>query len=197
MTLNLRNPKTQKTIVVAALAIAMVYMYFNYIYGNRVQAMKDLQTELAQKQDLLERGKRVANNFQKVQEDFQNLIEVWETAQKLLPTQKEMEDLLKDITLAGQESGVTFLLFRPMNAMEHDYYFDYPIQIKTSSDYHQLGQFLSKIATMNRIVNVMELKCNGIRPRKGEVTRDTVQGDFVIVIYVFKEFAARMKPPKA
>ena len=196
MNLNLRDPKMQKTVVVAALACALVYVYFNYIYSNRRDTIVELRTEIQQKQDLLERGKRVANNFQAVQEDFQNLVEVWETAQELLPTQKEMEDLLKDITLAGQNSGVTFLLFRPMSVIEHDYYYEHPIQIKTSSKFHQFGSFYSKIATMDRIVNVEELKLVGIRPRKGEKTLDTVQGDCVVVIYVFKEFAARLKPPK-
>ena len=195
MNLNLRDPKIQKLVVVVALSVALLYIYANFIYSNRNKVIADLRTQIEQKQDLLERGKRIAKNFQQVQEDFQNLVEVWETAQKLLPTQKEMEGLLKDITLAGQNSGVTFLLFRPMDATEHNYYFEHPIQIKTSSNFHQLGQFLSKIATMNRIVNVMELKCVGIRPRKGEETRDTVQGDFVVVIYVFKQFAARMRPP--
>ena len=155
-----------------------------------------LRTELAEKQELLERGKRVARNFQSVQEDFENLLSVWETAETLLPTQKEMEGLLKDITLAGQTSGVTFLLFKPMETKEHDYYFEFPIQIKTTSTFHELGQFLSRIATMSRIVNVMDMKSTAIRPRKGESLRDTVQSDFTVVIYVFKDFAARMKPPK-
>ena len=194
--MNLRDPKIQKTVVVAALSIAAIYAYFQFIYSNRQNTIKSCETELAQKQELLERGKRVARNFQNVQEDFQNLLEVWETAETLLPTQKEMEGLLKDITLAGQNSGVTFMLFKPLETREHDYYFEYPIQIKTSSDFHELGQFLSKIATMNRIVNVMDLKCAAIRPRKGENLRDTVQSDFLVVIYVFKDFAARMKPPK-
>jgi type IV pilus assembly protein PilO len=194
--MNFRDPKMQKTVVIAALSIAAIYAYFQFIYGNRQHAIKSLQTELAQKQELLERGKRVARNFQKVQEDYQNLLEVWDVAESLLPTQKEMEGLLKDITLAGQSSGVTFLLFKPLDPKEHDYYFEHPIQIKTTSDYHELGQFLSKVATMRRIVNVMDLKCAAIRPRKGEILRDTVQSDFLIVIYVFKDFAARMKPPK-
>jgi type IV pilus assembly protein PilO len=195
LNLNLRDPKTQKLVVVIALALTVLYVYFNYIYANRSRTIKDLQTELVQKQNLLDRGKRVAKNFQRVQEDFQNLLEVWETARELLPVEKEMEHLLKDITLAGQKSGVTFLLFKPMNPVEHDYYFEHPIQIKTSSRYHELGQFLSKIATMKRIVNVMELKGVAIRHRKGESTRDTVQADFLVVMYVFKEYEARMKPP--
>jgi len=196
MTLNIRDPKIQKLVVIVAVFIGLIYIYFYYIYANRTRTMDDLFAQIEQKEELLERGKRVAQNFQKVQEDFQYLMQVWETAEKLLPTQKEMEGLLKNITLAGQNSGVTFLLFRPMDAIEHDYYFEYPIQIKTSSTYHELGEFLSEIATMNRIVNVMQLHCTEIRPRKGEVTKDTVQSDFVVVIYVFKEFAARMKPPQ-
>ena len=196
MKINFRDPKTQKMVVVIALSVTMVYVYFTYIYGNRTATIADLKTEIIQKQELLERGKRVALNFQKVQDDFENLLEVWETAQTILPTEKEMEQILKDVTLAGQKSGVTFMLFKPLNPTEYDYYFEHPIQIKTSSNYHQLGRFMSKIATMDRIVNVKQMKLAALRPRKDQPTRDTVQGDFEVVIYVFKEIAARMKPPK-
>jgi type IV pilus assembly protein PilO len=196
MNINLRDPKSQKMVVVIALSIALVYVYFNYIYSSRTQAIADLRTEYTEKQDLLERGKKVAQNFQSVQEDFQHLLEVWETAKTILPTEKIMEQLLKDITLAGQKSGVTFLLFKPLDPIERDYYFEHPIQIKTSSNYHELGRFLSKVATLERIVNMNKMNLMTIRNRKDQSTRDTVQGDFEIVIYVFKELAAQMKPPQ-
>jgi type IV pilus assembly protein PilO len=196
MNINLRDPKTQKMVVVIALSVALVYVYFNYIYIGRTHAIADMRTEYAEKQDLLERGKRVAQNFENVQEDFQHLLEVWETAKTILPTEKIMEQLLKDITLAGQRSGVTFLLFKPLDPVERDYYFEHPIQIKTSSNYHQLGRFLSKVATLDRIVNINKMSLLTIRSRKNQSTRDTVQGDFEVVIYVFKELAAQMKPPQ-
>lgn len=196
MNINLRDPKSQKLVVVIALSIALVYVYFNYIYSSRTQAIADLRTEYTEKQNLLERGKKVALNFQSVQEDFQHLLVVWETAKTILPTEKIMEQLLKDITLAGQKSGVTFLLFKPLDPIERDYYFEHPIQIKTSSNYHELGRFLSKVATLERIVNINKMNLMTIRARKNQTTRDTVQGDFEIVIYVFKELAAQMKPPQ-
>ena len=196
MKINLRDPKTQKMVVVIALSVTLVYVYFNYVYSGRIQTIADLKTEYAEKQDLLDRGKRVAQNFQRVQEDYQHLLTVWETAQTILPTEKIMEQLLKDITLAGQKSGVTFLLFKPLAPLERDYYFEHPIQIKTSSNYHQLGRFLSKVATLERIVNVNKMNLVTVRTRKNQPTRDTVQGDFEVVIYVFKEFAAQMKPPQ-
>jgi type IV pilus assembly protein PilO len=196
MNINLRDPKSQKLVVVIALSIALVYVYFNYIYTSRTQTIADLRTEYADKQNLLERGKKVAQNFQSVQEDFQHLLVVWETAKTILPTEKIMEQLLKDITLAGQKSGVTFLLFKPLEPIERDYYFEHPIQIKTSSNYHELGRFLSKVATLDRIVNINKMNLFTIRTRKNQTTSDTVQGDFEIVIYVFKELAAQMKPPQ-
>ena len=196
MKINFRDLKTQKMVIVVALSVTLVYVYFNYIYTGRTQVIADLKTEYTEKQDLLDRGKRVAQNFQNVQEDFQHLLNVWETAQTILPTEKIMEQLLKDITLAGQKNGVTFLLFKPLSPVERDYYFEHPIQIKTSSNYHQLGRFLSKIATLERIVNINKMNLTTIRPRKNQPTRDTVQGNFEVVIYVFKEFAAQMKPPQ-
>jgi len=189
MRINLRSPTTQKWVIVCVLAFGAVYGYFNFVYTPRSDLTKKLALEIKSETDLLNRGKRIAANYQTVQEDYGRLMQSWEIAHELLPTQREMEGLLKNITLQGQSRDVSFLLFRPLDPIEKPYYWENPIQIKTLSNYHDLGEFLSAVASLDRIVNVNNLRLTDYRPKRG-VSPYTVQAEFTASIYIFKELGA-------
>jgi type IV pilus assembly protein PilO len=189
MTLNLRNPATQKWIILCTVAFGLVYGYFNFVYTPRSETVKRLTADIKKESEVLAKGKRIAANFQTVQDDYARLMQSWEIAHELLPTQKEMEGLLKSITLAGQEHDVTFLLFKPQDPVERPYYWENPIQIKTLSRYHDLAQFFSDVASLDRIVNVNAVKLTGYRPNRGH-SPFTVEAEFTASIYIFKELGA-------
>ncbi|NUO18405.1 type 4a pilus biogenesis protein PilO [bacterium] len=189
MSINLRSPSTQKLLIVVFLLFGAVYAYSNFVYTPRKDLAARLEKSIAEEQEMLTKGKRVAANFQTVQEDYARLMESWEVAIELLPTQQEMDALLKSISEEGSKRNVNFLLFRPLDPVEQPYYWEYPIQIKTLSQYHNLGRFISSIAGLERIVNVRNLKLNAYRPSKGR-SPNTVEAEFMATIYVFKELGS-------
>jgi type IV pilus assembly protein PilO len=194
MQINLRSPRTQKAIILSVLAFGLVYGYVNFVYTPRSETIKRLTAEIKTESDMLAKGKRIAANFQTVQDDYTRLMQSWDIAHELLPTQKEMEGLLKSVTLAGQEHDVTFLLFKPLEPVEKSYYWENPIQIKTLSRYHDLGKFFSDVASLDRIVNVNNLKLNGFKPNRGR-SPYTVEAEFTASIYIFKELGAPTTTP--
>jgi type IV pilus assembly protein PilO len=189
MTLSLRNPATQKWLILCTVAFGLVYGYLNFVYTPRSETIKRVTSEIKNESEVLAKGKRIAANFQTVQDDYARLMQSWEIAHELLPTQKEMEGLLKSVTLAGQEHDVTFLLFKPLDPVEKPYYWENPIQIKTLSRYHDLAQFFSDVASLDRIVNVNTVKLTGYKPNRGR-SPFTVESEFTASIYIFKELGS-------
>jgi type IV pilus assembly protein PilO len=189
MRLNFRDPSTQKWMLGIGLAFATAYGYMNFVYYPRRDLAARLTEDIAKESEMLARGKRIAANFQTVQDDYARLMDSWEIAQGLLPTQREMEGLLKSVATEGQHNNVDFLLFKPTDPVEFPYYWAHAIQIKTLSDYHDLGRFLSAVASLDRIVNITDLKMTNFRPNRGR-SPNTVEADFVATIYVFKELSS-------
>jgi hypothetical protein len=74
-------------------------------------------------------------------------------AAELLPADRQMAVLLRKITLAGQQTGVQFTMFKPNPAHSETYYTELPMEISVYSGYHQVGSFLAELANMRRIVN--------------------------------------------
>jgi type IV pilus assembly protein PilO len=167
----------------------MVYGFVNFVHTPRSDRTAQLAADIEKERELLAKGKRIAANFRTVQDDYSRLMQSWEVAQELLPTEKEMEGLLKSIAVAGEDYGIEFLMFRPLDPIEQPFYFENPIQIKTRSNMHDLGEFISSVAALERIVNVSKIKLTAYRPAKGR-SPDTVDADFIATIYIFKSLGS-------
>ncbi len=189
MSINLRSQSVQKTLLIIFMALGGLYAYYNFVFVPRGDKITKMEYDIEKEQQLLRKGKRIAANFQTVQDDYARLMASWEIAIKLLPTKQEMDGLLKTVSEKGGSKDVNFLLFRPKDPIEKPYYWEYPIQIKTLSKYHKLGGFLTDVASLDRIVNVNNMNLSSYIPPRGR-SPYTVEADFEAVIYVFKELGS-------
>ncbi len=82
-----------------------------------------------------------------IQQSFKNMLQQ-------LPRRSEVPSLLEDISTAGVTSGLEFKLFKPATEKQIEFYAELPIDIAVLGNYHQLGQFVSRISSLNRIVTL-------------------------------------------
>lgn len=75
-----------------------------------------------------------------------------------LPTQNEVPGLLDDITRIGRESGLDIELIELQEEKKSQFYIELPIKITVGGTYHQMGQFVSGVAAIRRIVTLHDYK---------------------------------------
>ena len=187
--MDLKDPKTQKMVLVGLGTAALVYFYvfadfvpFNFKARSKEIAV--LKEDYTKKSNELTKAQQLVNRLPELKKEFALLNQRWEVAQELLPSQKEVASLLRKVTIAGQEAGVKFLLFKPGTANPQTYFTENPVQVSVTGGFHRAGTFLSEIAELSRLVNVSQLKLKGFD--KGDLD-DTVQADFVATAYTLAE----------
>jgi type IV pilus assembly protein PilO len=74
-----------------------------------------------------------------------------------LPGKTEVPNLLVDISQTGSAAGCQQELFQPQTDESKDFYAVKPIKIRLSCTYHQLGEFVSGIAALPRIVTLHDV----------------------------------------
>ena len=74
-----------------------------------------------------------------------------------LPGRTEVPNLLVDISQVGVGAGLEEKLFQPSPEVKKDFYAELPIKIKLTGSYHQLGEFVSGIAALPRIVTLHDI----------------------------------------
>src|SRR5207247_414251 len=80
------------------------------------------------------------------------------TPAELLRADRQLPVLLRRITLAAQQTGVEFVVFRPNEVKTEEHYVEMPMQLSVYGGYHQIGSFIAELANMRRIVTVSGLQ---------------------------------------
>jgi type IV pilus assembly protein PilO len=71
-----------------------------------------------------------------------------------LPSRTEVANLLNDISQTRVASSLEEELFRPSGEVPKEFYAELPNQIIVIGSYHQMGEFVSGIAALSRIVTI-------------------------------------------
>ena len=71
-----------------------------------------------------------------------------------LPKTLDVPNLIEDISKMGISAGLEFKSIRPQPEIEQDYYTELPLAITVTGTYHQLAEFVSNLASLQRIVTL-------------------------------------------
>ena len=134
--------------------------------GYKVDISKQLEevTKLESKEQDLKntyetKQKKVAN-LDKLKEQMKEMEQSFGDMIRQLPNKTEVDALIVDISQEGLSAGLEFDLFKPSGDASSEFYIETPIDITVRGDYHQLGEFVSGIAALPRIVTTHNITVN-------------------------------------
>ena len=198
--LDLKNPAIQKVAVSAVLAVAVLGVFFfshflSFGYRASQEKLASLKNDYEQKSTELARARATVSDLPRFEAEYDKLHERWVSAAELLPTDHQVPVLLRKITLAAQQTGVEFMVFRPSEARAQDHYTELPLSVSVYGGYHQVGSFVAELANMHRIITVsgLQLKAN----TKADNPNATVSAEFTASAYSLNSSTATVLPSSA
>ena len=162
------EPKFKILIAVAALLLPIVGFYFAFFSPNLEDIKKFERTKdklTAELRDV----KRRARDLDKFEEELKKTQAMFAEAAELLPKEKEIPKLLKDISALGRVAGLDFLKFQPLPDRPKDFYSEIPININIRGPYHNMGYFFDQVSKLERIVSVTNVKMTSPKEEAGEI----------------------------
>ena len=195
--MSLRDPKTQRILLTVVITAILMWGFFvssilPFGYQPRAKQTKELRAEYEKASAELEKARRTVGNLPQLERESAELQKKWEQAEDLLPSDKEVADLLTQVTRAGEQSGVEFEMFRPRQPTPREFFNENPVEVKVTAGFHQLGMFLSRIANLPRLVNVGELTLVGNKPKDKKdksPTNHTLSATFTATAYSLRDAA--------
>lgn len=184
--MDINDPKTAKIFMVSVCVAGLLYLYFGTTFlpfAYRVQAkeISQLTGEYEKLSLEINRARQSAKNLPHLEAEYEALQMKWDEANQLLPNEKQIASLLREISFRGQTCGVEFVLFQPQPPVAGSFYTENPVEIKVDGGYHEIAAFLNEIATMTRIVNVRDLEI--IQKPDLVGSRHIARAHFVAVAY--------------
>lgn len=151
-------------------------------YASRKAKIVTLESRHADLSRDLEKARLLVRNLERVEREYATLHEQWRVASTLLPEENEIGDLLRKVTAAGKQSGIDFKLFKPGPRLAREFYAENPVSVRIQGGYHQTGVFLSRLANLNRIVNVNHVRMEAMQDQ-GSESPFTVETEMTLTAY--------------
>ncbi len=119
-----------------------------------------LERERGVEQELrvtFENKQKKAANYEEYKEQLAQIQQSFGTMLRQLPGETEIPSLIVDISQTGLAAGLREKLFVPQPEIPKDFYAEKPIQIRLTGSYHEIGNFVSGIAALPRIVTLHDI----------------------------------------
>ncbi len=152
------------------------------VYLPKAEAIRQTEESVASLEDKIRLGKIKAKTLPALQKEKAEVDEKLEAALELLPDEREIPSLLKEISENGIDAGLEFKLFVPEVEAAKDFYVEIPVTIEVEGEYRNVAEFFYKVSKMTRIVNIVNVS---MRPK--EVLSTTLVTRCNAVTYRFKE----------
>ncbi|SHO51971.1 type IV pilus inner membrane component PilO [Desulfopila aestuarii] len=184
--------KIKLLLLVLIFVIPAVAYYFFFLDPN----MKEIDQLTAKKSGLeqeLQKVKSRARDLPKLQAELARIQIEFDKKSALLPREKEIPNLLRDISALGTNSGLDFLKFKPLPTVPRDFYNDVPVSINVRGPYHSVGSFFDRVSKLERIVSVTNIRMSSPKLEGGEML---LNSDCQLVTYQFTDKELPKDPKK-
>ncbi len=142
------------TVIFAMVAGLGIYWF---IIEDRLPALQRAQDDEEQLRLTFENKQRKAANYDDYKEQLARIEQQFGTMLRQLPGETEIPSLIVDISQTGLAAGLQEKLFIPQAEIPKDFYAEKPIKIRLTGGYHEIGNFVSGIASLPRIVTLHDI----------------------------------------
>jgi len=154
-----RWPFVFRAAAVAIVAvIATAAGTYLFVYEEKVPLLERAEAEETELRSAFEVRQRKAANFDAYKAQLVEIERSFGTMLQQLPGKTEIPNLLVDISQTGLGAGLNEKLFQPLDEIPRVFYAEKPIRIKLEGSYHELGNFVSDIAALPRIVTLHDIE---------------------------------------
>jgi type IV pilus assembly protein PilO len=147
-------PAAARSIVIVFIMAGVIFLGYWFHTKDQLVELEKLAQKEGDLKVLFERKAKKAANLEAYQQQLAEMRESFGAMLRQLPNKTEVADLLVDVSQTGLASGLEFVLFQPLGERPQEFYAELPINIQVIGDYHELGDFVSGVASLPRIVTV-------------------------------------------
>jgi type IV pilus assembly protein PilO len=175
----------------AILGLLLYGVFWWFFYSPMQQT---IQTKTASKRNLqaeVDNAKTTAARLPEFRREVERKEATLQALSRILPSQKEVDDLLRKVQQLAAESSLDVLRFKPEATKPQSFYAEWPISLDLDGSYHNLAYFFDRLSRLSRIVNVSNLK---VTAKKDPNISSTITASCTATTFVFIEQAPAPAP---
>ncbi|MGD8539259.1 MAG: type 4a pilus biogenesis protein PilO [Candidatus Aminicenantes bacterium] len=168
--------------VLLALIILGLF-YFLYYKGKNEELQTVREERIRTEAEIVElrAKKRQMDQIEKEIAEMKGTLSRLET---IIPLREEISDILRKIQQLAWDSRLTIEKFIPKADVDMEFYYEKPIAIEITGNYHNLALFYDRLSNFSRLYNIEDFT---IRSRRNQTDTSTIIAQSTATTYIFKE----------
>ncbi|HDP88945.1 MAG TPA: pilus assembly protein PilO [Thioalkalivibrio sp.] len=150
-------PGAVKAIIIGLLFIAVLGAGYYFDTKGQLEQLASEERKETQLRQKFETEQRKVANLEELKQQLEEMRRSFGAMLRQLPSKTEIPNLIVDVSQTGLASGLEIDLFRPQDEVRKGFYAEKPIQLRVVGNYHQMGDFVSGVAALPRIVTLHDI----------------------------------------
>jgi type IV pilus assembly protein PilO len=147
-------PKKYRLPLIVFLGVAIVVAGYFLLLKPQFEEKDRVAIEQNKAREELAKLIVFQNNIEKARKEYAQVKLNLEEAMRQMPEEKEIPNLLRQVSLTAQETKTRIRYFAPKAIQAADFYSEVPFEIKYTAPYHSVGYFFDGIRKLERIIHV-------------------------------------------
>ncbi len=182
--------------VAVAVFAAMIFGVFKSTYDENKANLALLKTKLAENEKL---AKIYEPRLAEVNRHIELLKQQLEIQKRIVPDEKEAPAFIRLLQDRAANSGIEIRRYSSGNPVTKEFYTEVPFEVELDGPYYSVVNFFERVAKMERIINVANLRMNAITA-KGSVSKRRyayAPGESVVSVCTATTFYSHDAEPSA
>ena len=181
----------QRRLVYGGVAALIVVFYVFWFSLPRSQEIAEIQHTIQALEAERTQLRKTLANRRHIEAESRAVEAAFNQAQAQLPEQKEIPELLRQVSRLGRDSGLEVILFRQQPEQARELYAEVPVQMSVRGGYHEIALFFDQVRRLDRIVNVADVRLQEPRLAGDQMA---VDASFSATTYRFLSEEERERP---
>lgn len=152
------DPKQRQALAVIAVSLVVLYFANSLWYSG---ATETVEAEEARVENMQAQNRTAQALAIRAGQDTEERMALYERhiaqLEQLIPESAEVAALLNQITTVGRDVGITVDMMRPEAEEPGDFYTRQTYQMRVFGEFHDIGRFLTRIASLSRILTPIDV----------------------------------------
>ncbi len=168
-----------------AVVAALMYGSFHFYWVRPTQeSIAVRQGELDELRADINRALAITNRLPEFEAEVAELETRLEILRTVLPEQRDVANLLREIQDLAIRSNLTIHGFTPRDRATRELHEEWPIWLQFEGTYHNVGLFFDRISKLSRITNVSGVSIRALEPPE---LNNTITGECIATTFVLLE----------
>jgi Tfp pilus assembly protein PilO len=156
-----QDPQKQKLVLLGLLPILIAFGYYYFYHSGRATEATAMQDNIDRLEVSNAGMRQIVGRYGP---EFQQRLAVYQAhvgqLEELIPRREDVPVLISQITARAQEIGVELAALNPAAEEAGAFYSRQSYELQILGDYHSIGEYLTAIGSLPRIVRSSDVKVN-------------------------------------